>query len=123
MPATDPIQPLGIETTISKRSTIPAVLFLSLASCSSNSWTDSNFEKQRTGAIEKEDFMTWPEAESLVKQRCQEVVFIYQGHSRVVLLSFEDESSLTTISPVIDQIFAIVDACHKDPDSVEVWME
>ena len=80
-------------------------------------------ESQRADALEDDDYLPWEEAEPQIIERCQRVTGIYQGHSRVVSVGFENEESITTITPEIDQVVAVLHRCHKDFDNVVMIME
>ncbi|MEL7537104.1 MAG: hypothetical protein AAFM91_08630 [Pseudomonadota bacterium] len=108
-------------TTIRTLSAILTVCFL--ASCSTNPWVESNFRAQREDARDNDDFLPWSEAAELIVDRCQEVTGIFQGHSRVVSIGFQNEETVTTISPKIDQVIGIVERCHSDFESVAIIME
>ena len=87
------------------------------------SCSESAFQSQRAEARETDDYLPWAEAEPLISKRCLGVSGVYQGHSRVVEVSFVDGTSLTTISPEIDQILGVVDHCRSDADRVPIIME
>lgn len=75
------------------------------------------------------NYTPWREALPIIQRRCAEVTSYYQGHDRIVLVGFgkgESEAgddSLATISPRIDQIMEVLDACHPDPRSISGIIE
>lgn len=98
-------------------------LCIAISSCATDPWSESAFQSQRAEAREQNDYLPWVEAEPLISKRCGSVLGVYQGHSRVVGVSFEDGASITTIPPEIDQILGVVDRCRADNDRVVIIME
>ena len=95
---------------------------LLLSSCSHLSY-ELEYLKQRKEAKITEDYLPWLQAKSEVKKNCFEVVGIYQGHSRAVSVYFNNETTLTTISPEIDQILDVILSCRGSYEGVEILME
>lgn len=85
------------------------------------------FAEHRRELRASENYTPWREALAIIQRRCAEVTGYYQGHDRVVLVSFgngeADDDSLATISPKIDQIMHVLDACHPDPHSIDGIIE
>jgi hypothetical protein len=86
----------------------------------------SHLENRRQLRASK-NYTPWREALAIIQRRCAEVTSYYQGHDRIVLVGFgeseKDGDSLATISPRIDQIMDVLDACHPDPRSVSGIIE
>jgi hypothetical protein len=86
----------------------------------------SHIENRRQLRASK-DYTPWNKALPIIQRRCAEVTSYYQGHDRVVLVGFGggegDDDSLATISPRIDQIMEVLDACHPDPRSISGIIE
>lgn len=82
-----------------------------------------DYASQRSEAKPYDDYMPWTKAKPEVVSRCDDVRSIYQGHSRVVGVSFENGYSFTTITPEIDQILDVVRSCRGDYDGISIIME
>ncbi len=93
-----------------------------LASCSYLKY-EREYASQRNEAKEYENYVPWTKAKPEVVSRCSDVRSISQGHSRVVGVSFEDGSSITTISPEIDQILEVIRSCRGGYDGIDILME
>ncbi|WP_323816574.1 hypothetical protein [Cellvibrio sp. NN19] len=103
-----------------KISLLPLLLLLS--SCSYLSY-ELEYSKQRNEAKKSDDYSHWPQAKAEVEKKCSKVSGIYQGHSRVVSVYFEGGTTLTTISPEIDQILDVILSCRGSYEGVEILME
>jgi len=93
-----------------------------LSSCSHLKY-ELEYASQRKEAKEYDDYVPWTEAKSEVVSRCSDVRSIYQGHSRVVGVSFDGGSSITTITPEIDQILDVIRSCRGSYDGIDILME
>ena len=82
-----------------------------------------DYASQRSEAKSYDDYMPWTNAKPEVVSHCNDVRSIYQGHSRVVGVSFEGGYSITTITPEIDQILKVVRSCRGDYDGISIIME
>lgn len=98
------------------------VSFLLLSACSDLKY-EWEYGKQRREAKRGSDYLAWKKAEIEVEKKCLEVDGIYQGHSRVVSVSFKDGTGFSTISPEIDEIFSVIHRCRGNEDGISVIME
>lgn len=96
-----------------------SILFSSCANIK-NDWEFSN---QRSGETKKSNYLPWTKAKIEIESRCKEIIGIYQGHSRVVSVSFKDKTRFSTISPKIDQVLSIVYECNDNPEEITIIME
>lgn len=81
------------------------------------------YAKQRNEAKKSDDYRPWSQAKAEVEKNCSKVSGIYQGHSRVVSVYFENDTTLTSISPEIDQILDVILSCRGSYEGVEILME
>lgn len=101
--------------------TLVVVTFL-LCSCTYFKYGLSHAD-QRSEAKKYDDYLPWPEAEAGIKEHCDRVRSIYQGHSRVVVISFDGDASITTISPKIDQVLEVIYGCRGSYDGISIITE
>lgn len=93
-----------------------------LSSCSYLKY-ELEYASQRSEARKYDDYVPWTKAKPEVVSRCSDVRSIYQGHSRVVGVSFDVGSSITTITPEIDQILGVIHSCRGSYDGITILME
>jgi len=78
---------------------------------------------QRSEAKKYDDYLPWSEAEAGIVERCDKIRSVYQGHNRVVVISFDEDASITTISPEIDQVLEVIRDCRGSYDGISIIME
>ena len=93
-----------------------------LSSCSYLKY-ELDYASQRREAKSYDDYIPWTKAKPEVVSRCDDVRSIYQGHSRVVGVSFEGGDSFTTITLKIDQILDVAGNCRGGYDGISIIME
>jgi hypothetical protein len=93
-----------------------------LSSCSYLKY-ELDYASQRSEAKSYEDYAPWARAKLEVVSRCSDVSSIYQGHSRVVGVSFKGGPSITTISPEIDMILDVIRSCRGSYEGIVILME
>jgi len=95
-------------------------LLLCLTDCSSLAY-EYEWMKQRSEAKRSDNYVAWEVAKQKIVQRCSAIKFIYQGHSKVVYVSFGNEDAIESISDYLDEVLNITDECR--PEDTAITME
>ena len=95
------------------------LLFLSSA-CSSLKY-EYGYSRSRAEAKKSEHYMEWSLAKASVIQHCSEITAIYQGHSRVVGISFDSDKYIRSVSDYLDEVLYLTDDCR--PKKTTILME
>lgn len=98
------------------------ILAALLSSCSYLKY-ELEYASHRSEAKEYDNYLPWTKAKPEVMSHCNDVRSIFQGHSRVVGVSFDGGSSITTIAPEIDQILDVIRSCRGSYDGIVILME
>ena len=93
------------------------IVILSLSGCSTLKY-EFEYLKQRGEAKSSDEYIAWDKAKIIIAERCAEITSIYQGHSKVVSVSFGKEDYLETVSDYLDEVLDVTDHCLSDKAAI-----
>lgn len=96
-----------------------AFIFVSLGGCAYLT-AEQEWMKQRSEAKRSEDYIAWEVAKQKIMQQCTDIKFIYQGHSRVVYVSFGNEEAFESVSDYLDEVLGLTAECRPKDTVVTV---